>query len=122
MNLVVQMFFSFDLMHQIEGLVQLFYQYFCKSLKRHLELIKVVDIIKTSRLKILKKKLEIFEYKLDFYVESNEEGHGKVHDSFGEDELGCHTNSQTVTNFNLLVNLDIFFLMDLLCSKSINIC
>jgi len=57
MNLVVQMFFSFHLMHQIKGLVQLFYQYFCKSLKRHLELIKVVDIIKTSRLKILKKKL-----------------------------------------------------------------
>lgn len=59
MNLVVQMFFSFHLMHQIEGLVQLFYQYFHKSLKRHLELIKVVDIIKTSRLKILKKKLDV---------------------------------------------------------------
>jgi hypothetical protein len=59
MNLVVQMFFSFHLMHQIEGLVQLFYPYFCKSLKRHLELIKVVDIIKTSRLKILKKKLDV---------------------------------------------------------------
>jgi hypothetical protein len=88
-------------MHQIEGLDQLFYQYFCKSLKKHLELIKVVDIIKTPRLKILKKKLE-------FYVESNEEGHGRVHDSFGENELRCHTNSQIATNFNILVNLDIF--------------
>lgn len=58
MNLVVQMFFFSQLMHQIEGLVQSFYPYFCKSLKRHLELIKVVDIIKTSRLKILKKKLD----------------------------------------------------------------
>ncbi len=32
---------------------------------------------------------------MDFYVESNEEGHGGVHVSFGEDELGCHTNFQT---------------------------
>jgi hypothetical protein len=48
---------------------------------------------------------------LDFYVESNEEGHGRVHDSFGEDELGCHTNFQTATNFNLLVNLDIFIFL-----------
>jgi hypothetical protein len=95
-------------MHQIEGLVQSFYQYFCKKFEENLELIKVVDIIKTSRLKILKKKLEFLKYKLDFYVESNEEGHGRVHDSFGEDELGCHTNFQIATNFNLLVNLDLF--------------
>jgi hypothetical protein len=68
----------------------------------------VVDIIKTPRLKILKKKKDFLKYKLEFYVESNEEGYGRVHDFFGENELGCHTCSQIATNFNILVNLDIF--------------
>lgn len=45
---------TFPLVHQLRGLLQVFYQYFCKSPKMHLELIKLVNIMKIKRFKLLK--------------------------------------------------------------------
>ncbi len=53
-NLVMQTLSSFPLVHGMEPLFQSLYQYFCKSPKRHLEFTKLVNIMETKALKLLR--------------------------------------------------------------------
>jgi hypothetical protein len=43
---------------------------------------------------------------MNFHAYPNQEGHGKIYDSFGKD-VDMGSNFQVATNFNLLVNLEI---------------
>jgi hypothetical protein len=53
-NLVVQILFHHLMVNKIKGFLSTFYNYFCKSHKRHLDFTKLAKIMETKEVKILK--------------------------------------------------------------------
>ncbi len=53
-NLVVKILFHMLMVNKIEGSLSTFYNYFCKSHKRHLGFTKLAKIMETIEAKILK--------------------------------------------------------------------
>jgi hypothetical protein len=56
MNLVVEALEKLPILHKTESLLVDLYSYFCKSPKKHIEFCKLVEVMETKGLKILRNK------------------------------------------------------------------
>jgi hypothetical protein len=53
-NLAIKSFSDLAILNQIEDLLQTLHSYFARSPKRHLEFVKLVEVMETKELKILR--------------------------------------------------------------------
>jgi hypothetical protein len=54
MNLAVEALEKLPILHKIEQMLQDIYNYFCKSPKKHMEFLKLAEVMETKGLKILR--------------------------------------------------------------------
>ncbi len=89
-------------MHQVETLFQSLYQYFYKSPKHHLEFTKLVDIMESKGLKLLRN----VKARWDSMLSPTKQVMTEYKTLLMKMALDMDANSQVATNFERLVDLD----------------
>jgi hypothetical protein len=104
-NLAMQTSSSFPLVHGVETLFQSLYQYFYKSPKRHVEFTKLVNIMETKGLKLLRN----VKTRWDSMLSPTKWVMVEYKTLLMKMALNMDANSQVATNFEHLVDLDMLF-------------
>ncbi len=112
-NLVIQAFYKLNMVYNLENIVQTLYAYFNKSPKRHLELIKLVEIMEIQDNKSLKN----CQNNVDFFARTFKEGVEWTLHFNGQDDFKLNINDNYAkVNFKFLCEIEVLYGLEILLS------